>query len=138
MRITFVRPAAGEIDHEMLWGSVFAVSLAGGAAWVHWLGLPPVVCPFRWITGLPCPACGATHAFAALLNGHLAASLAFHPAVAPGCLLGVLYAAYAFVVVALQLPRLRLAPDRRDAAIARWTTVGAIGAFWALRIWGQV
>jgi hypothetical protein len=134
MRITFVRPAAGDIDHETLWGAVLAVSVAGGAAWVHWLGLPPFVCPFRWLTGLPCPACGATHAFAALVDGHLAASLAFHPVVAPGCIVAVLYIVYAAIVVSLRLPRLRVALDGRDTGIARWAAVGAISAFWAVRI----
>jgi hypothetical protein len=134
MRIRFLRPAARDIDHEMLWGSVLAVSGAAGAAWVHWLGLPPLVCPFRWLTGVPCPACGATHAFAALVDGHLAASLAFHPAVAPGCLIAFLYIVYAGTVVALRLPRLRVALDRGDARIARWATVGAICALWAARI----
>lgn len=134
MRISFNRPAARDTDYERLWGSVFAVSFAGGAAWVHWLGLPPLVCPFRWLTGVPCPTCGATHAFAALVDGHLAASLAFHPAVAPACLLGILYIVYSLIVVAMRLPRLRLTLDRRDATITRWATVAAIGAFWAARI----
>lgn len=33
-------------------------------------------CPFRFITGLPCPGCGMTRALLALLKGHLAESIA--------------------------------------------------------------
>jgi hypothetical protein len=31
----------------------------------------PVICPLRGFTGLPCPSCGLTRAFAALVRGDL-------------------------------------------------------------------
>jgi hypothetical protein len=40
------------------------------------LGIP--LCGFRWITGLPCPLCGLTHALFALAQGHLAEALRLH------------------------------------------------------------
>ncbi len=39
----------------------------------------PVVCPFRLVTGLPCPGCGSTRAWVAVTNGYLPAALAFNP-----------------------------------------------------------
>lgn len=41
------------------------------------LGLPP--CGFLAWTGVPCPTCGLTTAFAQLAHGNLAASLRAHP-----------------------------------------------------------
>ncbi len=40
---------------------------------------PPLACPLRSITGIPCPLCGMTRACIAAVHGHLGASLAFNP-----------------------------------------------------------
>ncbi len=39
----------------------------------------PTVCPFRTLTGLPCPGCGLTRAFVCLSHGRLTESLHWHP-----------------------------------------------------------
>lgn len=39
----------------------------------------PVICPFRLLTGLPCPFCGTTRGMIALSEGHIVQSLAFNP-----------------------------------------------------------
>jgi hypothetical protein len=39
----------------------------------------PVVCPFRRLTGLPCPTCGLTRSWVALLHGRLGESVSLHP-----------------------------------------------------------
>ena len=44
-------------------------------------------CGFRWVTGLPCPGCGGTHALAALASGDIAGALAANPLVAGGAAL---------------------------------------------------
>lgn len=36
-------------------------------------------CPIRWLTGIPCPGCGLSRAYLALLRGDLAGAFAFHP-----------------------------------------------------------
>ena len=36
-------------------------------------------CPFKQLTGLPCPGCGMTHATVALLRGDFRAMLSYHP-----------------------------------------------------------
>ena len=49
-------------------------------------------CVFLWLTGIPCPGCGMTRAWIAVLRGQLTAAFAYHPLfwTAPilyGCLL---------------------------------------------------
>ncbi|GBC82487.1 hypothetical protein HRbin10_01612 [bacterium HR10] len=40
---------------------------------------PIVLCPFRQLTGLPCPGCGMTRALNALAHGQWARALSLHP-----------------------------------------------------------
>lgn len=39
----------------------------------------PVLCPFRLLTGLPCPACGLTRSWVHLAHGQVGESFAAHP-----------------------------------------------------------
>ena len=39
----------------------------------------PVLCPFRLVTGYPCPFCGTTRAVGSLLLGDFSASVALNP-----------------------------------------------------------
>ena len=43
-----------------------------GAAW-------PTLCPFRFLTHLPCPGCGMGRACIALAQGNLAGAWHYHP-----------------------------------------------------------
>lgn len=54
-------------------------------------------CPFRAATGLPCPSCGATHAFVAVAHGELALGLFASPLFALVAL--VLWATTLFVLL---------------------------------------
>lgn len=53
----------------------------------------PGVCLCRWLFGVPCPFCGATHAATAALQGDLAGAFALHPV-----------GAAAALVLAMQVP----------------------------------
>lgn len=56
---------------------------------VHYLQLP-IQCPFKWVTGVPCPGCGGTRALLAILHGHFIEALSINP-------LSVLIIAFAFI-----------------------------------------
>ena len=40
---------------------------------------PLLLCPFRWLTSLPCPLCGMMRALSALCHGEVQRGLALHP-----------------------------------------------------------
>lgn len=77
-------------------------SLTGGQ-----VGIP---CPLRVLTGIACPACGATRAAAALLHGDLGAALQFNaPVLVAGVVVAYLWTAWVlqrFGVVRLPRPGL--------------------------------
>lgn len=62
----------------LLWGVVAVASLAMRPVWLAVAPLMPA-CPFRALTGIPCPTCGTTHAAVALLQGRFGAALAANP-----------------------------------------------------------
>ena len=102
----------------------FQATLAAllGAAFVLALVLPeqlwtrlPDLCLFHRLTGRPCPSCGLTRSWSALLHGDLGAAFRFHRLGPPLLLALVLLAA---------------APLRRRPAPARgW--VWGLGAVWS-------
>src|ERR1700716_3309549 len=54
--------------------------LAGGALLPPaWASAGPPLCPFRLLTGLPCPGCGLTRSLVSLLHGDLSAAVLSHP-----------------------------------------------------------
>jgi hypothetical protein len=70
------------------WGGLAGWALAGVAglaslavlhAWVPAEGASFTLCPLRLFTGLPCPGCGMTRAFAHLAKGEWSAAVRDHP-----------------------------------------------------------
>jgi len=63
--------------------AVIAVLLAAGLGVVYYFAEPSSVwmpkCPFRFLTGWECPACGSQRALHALLHGRFAEALGCNP-----------------------------------------------------------
>jgi hypothetical protein len=100
----------------------------------------PSLCPFKVITGLPCPGCGLTRSVVALLHGELMTSVYFHPLGTPLVLF--------LVVLALidawgwrqssrpgraRLPASWL-PERVMRTPAPWIAIGALAVVWLVRL----
>lgn len=60
-------------------GAAGAVAALVLHAWVPPDGAAFVLCPLRRFTGLPCPGCGLTRAFAHLAKGEWSAAVRAHP-----------------------------------------------------------
>jgi hypothetical protein len=83
----------------------------------------PAVCPFRRVTGRPCPACGLTRSWQAAAHGRPIESLRWHP-------LGMLT-----MSLAAWLAVDRAAEERLDRVDRRWLAAVAAGwiGVWLLR-----
>jgi hypothetical protein len=111
-----------------LWGVAAACLLVLRPFWLALAPFAPA-CPFRSITGIPCPTCGTTRAAVALLNGRVGDALAINPlATAAGLtfLLGGLLAP-AWVTLRLPIPEVPVPLPRW----ARAAIVAVLLASWA-------
>jgi hypothetical protein len=61
--------------------AVLGAAAMGAASLVHPDAVDhgPVLCPFRLLTGLPCPGCGLTRSWVHLMHGQLSAATAANP-----------------------------------------------------------
>ena len=84
-------------------------------------------CPFRLLTGQPCPFCGVTHSLLALGGGHIGESFAFSP-------IGPLTLAVAGVFLgAAAWAALRSRPLRIPRSSKR-TLITVVLAVWVVRL----
>ena len=119
----------GETDHELLWLLVGAVSL--GAAWA-WLqtGLPWPRCVFHECTGVPCLTCGATRCFLFLAHGRFGAAFWMNPLAFCALIASGVFAVYAFVVLLLRLPRVRVSVAAGPAGAVRLGVLALLLTNW--------
>jgi len=109
----------------LLWGVVAVCSVALRPVWLALAPLAPR-CPFRALTGVPCPTCGTTHAAVALLNGKVGGAFAANPLAAA--------AGVAFAVGGLVAPiwaALRLPVPQLTSPLPRWARLAIVGALLA-------
>jgi hypothetical protein len=66
------------------------------------------VCPFRALTGLPCPTCGSTRALMALASGDLARALAHQPLTVLVAVAALAWGLWSFLHLLLGAPMARL------------------------------
>lgn len=122
MKIELRTRGPGETDHELIWGVLFIPLLAAALLLVLQLGAAHgIFCVFHRATGFPCPACGSFRAAQLLLAGRWGDALILQPLAVLFTTACALYAAYAWIVVLLGLPRVRVTNlSLRD----RWLLIG--------------
>ncbi|WP_233525809.1 DUF2752 domain-containing protein [Actinomadura spongiicola] len=70
---------------------VAALAVAAiGAAWIHRVNDPGVLCPLRAFTGIPCPLCGGTTVFIELGSGRPGQAVLANPVALTGAVALVL------------------------------------------------
>lgn len=87
-------------------------------------GSGPVICPFRRLAGLACPACGLTRSWVDLAHGDVVGSVQQNP-FGPVLLAGVL----ALLVLVVRARR-EHAPAPRMEGLARTPLVLAVAVLW--------
>jgi len=134
VRLELRRLAPGEVDHELIWGSIF-FALAAAAlllSRVPGVGLP---CWFHAVSGWPCPACGLTRAGVALANADPRAAFLVNPLGAIVMLVVGAWSVAALALVALRLPRPRVELTRRwEANALRAVVVAVVLVNWSYLI----
>src|SRR3954447_9608833 len=123
------RPLAPrEFDPELVWLCISLGGLAAAAVWMA-LGLTWPICIFHALTGHPCLTCGATRSAVAFFHGDLPSALTWNPLMFVAYVGIALFDVYAFVVVVLRRPRLRvtgLSVVQKNCA--RWGLLAAMAA----------
>ena len=120
-----------------------AVFVGGALLPPAWAAAGPPLCPFRLLTGLPCPGCGLTRSLVSLLHGDLTAAVYFHP-------LGPIAACVLLALVIVEVRRAWQAanggaigpapplnrPTGRARALNRlaWLGIATVLVVWLLRL----
>ena len=107
MRLTVRHRIKTDLDHELIWLSVSLGGLALAASWFA-LRLPWPHCIFLSITGLPCLTCGATRSAIAFFHLDFWSAWKWNPLVFLFLSGLSIFDAYAFAVLIVQAPRLRI------------------------------
>jgi hypothetical protein len=81
-------------------------------------------CPFRLLTGQPCPLCGGTRSFAQMWQGDVVGAARYHP-LGPALFVLTLAGAAALAALVLRGQVLRWRPTRRAEHRLYWA-VGAV------------
>ncbi len=119
-----------ELDHEVIWLTVSFGSLAFAAIWLAF-GLPWPRCAFHDVTGLPCVTCGMTRSAIQFFHGNFVAALRWNPLVFVALCGLSIFDAYAFVVLAARVPRLRIARfSSAEKTFVRALVVTSLTANW--------
>src|SRR5262245_40019177 len=120
MSCTTTRPAdaSGFVRDRALVIGVSAVTFVAAYAYAGHAEHGPVMCPLRGIFGIPCPGCGMTRAFCALVEGDIASALAFHAGSLPLAL---------FLIAASVVAMVEIARGRRFEFYRRYLYSVALG-----------
>ena len=130
MRIVRRPLAPGQTDHELLWFCVSIVALSLAATWFV-VGLPWPHCLFLTLTGHPCLTCGATRSAIAFFHLDFWSAWKWNPLVF--LFLGGLsiFDVYAFAVLFLRAPRLRIGQfSAVEKRVLRFVAVVALLSNW--------
>jgi hypothetical protein len=115
------------------WGIVFGsaalATIFGAWFLVEKLGYS-AACPFRALTGAPCPTCFGLRALAALGRGDVAGAVAAHPLFALGAIALVAWGALDGILAAVGGSRIPFADRPEPRRALRWAIPAVIVANW--------
>jgi len=110
MRIRLIHRSQIGLDHELLWGAIGLVLAL--AALLTPFALLPYRCPFKVLTGIPCPTCGMTRGLIAARHLDFSTAFLMNPLAAVVAVGFGLFVVYAWIAILLRTRRIRLAVTR--------------------------
>jgi hypothetical protein len=132
MRISLRYRRPGDIEFGIIYGTIALLALIAARVLPVQQILPP--CPFRAVTGIPCPSCGSTRSLVHLANGDIAGSLILNPlfSLAMITALFLLFACSARLL--FNRSRITLTHTRREGTVLRAGMAGIFLANWCYLI----
>ncbi len=128
MRLTVQKRTSGQIELGIIFGTITILALVSARVLPVQEILPP--CPFRAVTGIPCPSCGTTRSLVHLAHGDIAGSLILNPLFS----LAMIIALLLFFARSARLPfnrsRITLTHTRREGTMLRAGMAGIFLANW--------
>jgi len=119
------------VNHEAIWGPLTVLGLLLARYFPFDL-ISLGACPWRALTGIPCPTCGGTRCMVELTHLNLGAALAMNPLVALAGVAAAAYAVHALGVWLLGWQRWRPSISSPGAQrLLRLGTVAALLLNWA-------
>jgi len=115
---------------DLLWSASALTIFAAGLVWPILGAGIRVACPFRAITGLPCPTCGGTRAIVAFAHLDAAAALVANPLIFVAACASVAVIAYAIASRTGLIPRISIALEPAGRGAARILIPIALLAQW--------
>jgi len=141
MSFYWVKPKEAGVNHELIWGGIGLLMMAGGWVWpMIPSSLTPVqACPLKRMVALPCLSCGLTRSVVAFSHGDIIEAFLINPLGGLGVLLLSLFTLYSIVALLFRTRRLRFKFQNRFLKIA--VHVGIVVAIlinWVYLIIGRV
>ena len=133
MRIRLIHRSEIGLDHELLWGAIGIVLAL--AALLTPLALLPYRCPFKALTGIPCPTCGMTRSLIAARQLDFASAFRMNPLAAVVAVGFGLFVVYAWIAILFRTRRIRPEVTRSwEPTVIRMGVVAVFLANWLFLI----
>ncbi len=113
----------------------WALMLIGAVAALVFIYLRPLVsllpdCVFHSLTGFPCPTCGSTRAFSALIDGEILDAIRLQPLFVATCLICAMCGVRALLAQIVG-KRFTVELTNQDRLFIRFALIGVIVVNWA-------
>lgn len=123
----------GQVRRARLIACIGLATLLASVLYAPWVTSGPVVCPLRFLVGLPCPGCGLTRSFCALTQGDVYSALHYH-LLGPGLFLAVAVGSPLLLYQAWKRRRMRWLERLLYSRSAGYAIAGTLGLYHAVRL----
>ena len=130
MTVEWRTPDSGAVDHEALWFAVVAACAVSGAMLLYGVGLPPLGCVFKAVTGVPCLTCGVGRSLVCLSHADVLCAVRLNPLAPAGVLAAAVYGLYAGAAWLAGPKRLRARVTAREFLLLRYAAASVTFATW--------
>jgi len=116
MKLVLMAKRKEDIDYERLWLILAGLALIAFPVLSKNQGLR-MLCPFRAMTGIPCPTCGMTRLLFALIHLNLREAFLYNPFMTVCYFFIAAFLLYALTAVLLGTRRIRTDPHDRTLGV---------------------